>query len=426
MNYHFIKSLRPYRREHWIIISVLLFACSHIMVYYMPIAFANALNAIAGAIFICTLFRNCTGNVLHGFTSFIYYVLIIWSLCLTIHMLFWDGLLEDNFTTVLLKLFNTPYFLPNMIPFVILVLPRNYYFDFPYLWRVMWLLAILYMCYYPYAFWSMTHYQLDMSVNYGEEGGYGGFITHSTRGISYVSPVVLMMYMKKYLKPSHWKCYIGIHIAAILLTSFMARRGDTAISILYLIFVWLVYFMYDRYISKIKAIFIAVLVILCGYALFTNLSDSFFAIMLERGTVDSRSGVEDAFFADMTSTFDWIFGRGWFGVYFDRMFRQYRAGVETGWLSLILRGGLIYLVSYVSVLLLSFINGFFRSKNIFCKSLAVLCLMQIVSLYPYGWPAFNFFHLTIWIGVWVCNNRRYREMNDELVKNIIFKATPTK
>lgn len=396
------------------------------MKYYIPLAFANALNAIAGTIFICTIFKNCKKNVLHGLTSFVYYILILWSLCLTCHMFLWDGLLGNNYTTVLLKLFNTPYFLPNLIPFVILVLPRNYNFDFPYLWRVMWLLAILYMCYYPYAFWSMTHYQLDMSVNNGEEGGYGEFITNSTRGISYLSPAVLMIYMKKYLKPSHWKCYIGIHIAALLLTSFMARRGDTVISILFLIFVWLVYFFSDRHSSKITALIFAVLVILCGYSFFIYYSDSFFSIMLERGTEDTRSGVEDSFFADMTSVSDWIFGRGWFGVYFDKMFGQYRAGVETGWLSLILRGGLIYLISYVGVLLLSFINGFFRSKNIFCKSLAIMCLMQIVSLYPFGWPAFNFFHLTIWIAVWVCNNRRYREMNDEFVKKILFKGTSQK
>lgn len=80
-------------------------------------------------------------------------------------------------------------------------------------------------------------------------------------------------------------------------------------------------------------------------------------------------------------------------------------------------GGLLYLIPYIGCLLLTFYNGYFRSNNLFCKSFAIMCLMQIISLYPFGWPAFNSFHFILWIGVWLCNSKRFRKQDD----NQIFK-----
>lgn len=129
--------------------------------------------------------------------------------------------------------------------------------------------------------------------------------------------------------------------------------------------------------------------------LFSNMAETFFATLMERGDEDSRSGVEESFYADMKTETDWIFGRGWFGAYYDPIFNKPRLGVETGYLTLILRGGLFYLIPYVIILLFSFYNGYFRSNNLFCKSFGILCLMQIINLYPFGWPAFNFFHFFV-------------------------------
>lgn len=55
------------------------------------------------------------------------------------------------------------------------------------------------------------------------------------------------------------------------------------------------------------------------------------------------------------------------------------------------------------------------SHNLLCKSLGLICLMQIISLYPFGWPAFNFFHFTVWMGVWLCNTKRFRMYNDKAI-----------
>jgi len=258
-------------------------------------------------------------------------------------------------------------------------------------------------------------------LDWGEKGTYGDFITNSTIGISSLAPVVIMIYFKKYITSYKWNRFVIAYIGSIIISVFLARRGGLAMSVLYIVLAWIMYSFHDKSVSKIKLIVMAILVVAIVFVLFNNMSDTFFATLTERGMVNSREGVEESFYNDMNTIQDWIFGRGWFGQYWEPVFSKYRSSIETGYLALILRGGFLYLIPYVAILFLSFYNGYFRSHNLFCKSFAILCLMQIISLYPYGWPAFNFFHFFLWIGVLICNNRYYKNMSDSMIKSTIFK-----
>lgn len=424
------KTLKPYRREHWIMLSILVYSLVGVLKYYLSGFLCNGLLMLSALTFIVTVLRNIRGSQLRGMTGFFFSFLILWSVLLTLHMFFIADVkstFEDynGITTWLLAYFGSPMFLPNLMPFMILALPRNYQFDFKYLWRVMWLMCILYICYYPFSFWSMTHYSWSFDAgsiaDFTAKGSYGGFISHSTLGIASIAPVVIMVYFKKYLNTKHWKWFLIMYVGSIFMTAFMARRGGLAMSIMYLVLAWLMYSLNDRNTSTIKMILMALVVVGLCYVLFTNMADSFFATLMERGVENSRVGVEESFYGDMKSTTDWAFGRGWFGRYYDPLFGNWRSSIETGYLALVLRGGLLYLIPYICCLFLTFFNGYFRSNNLFCKSFGLICLMQIISLYPYGWPAFNFFHFFVWLGVWICNNRTYRMMNDDQVNQKVFK-----
>lgn len=425
-----IKSLKPHRREHWIMLSILVYSLVGVLKYYLPSALCNAIMMVSAFTFIIVVCRHASGFHLKGLTGFFYAILIMWSLCLTFHMFFIADVRRTfeeyhGLTTWLLAYFGSSMFLPNLIPFVILAFPRNYQFDFRYLWRVMWLLCILYLCYYPFAFWNMTHYSWSFDqaagTEWGDKGTYGDFISNSTIGISALAPVVIMVFFKKYLTTKHWNWFLIAYVGSILIQSFLARRGSLVMSILYLVLAWGMYAMNDRKTSKLKMILLATMVVGLVIVLFTNMSDSLFSTLMERGYEDSRSGVEESFYADMKSLSDWIFGRGWFGTYYDPMFKLDRTGVETGFLTLILRGGLLYLIPYVSILSLTFFNGYFRSRNLFCKSFGIMCLMQIISLYPFGWPAFNFFHFILWIGVWICNDKLMRNRTDNQIYSSFYE-----
>lgn len=422
-----VKSLRPHRREHWMMLSVLIYSLVGVLRFYVSPVVCNFLSLLSGLMFICTFFKYASGFHLKGTTGFMYAVLILWSLCLTFHMIFiadLRGALGEykGVSTYVLAFFCSVMFLPNLVPFMILSFPRNYQFDFRYLWRVMWLMCIMYLCYFPFAFWNMTHYSwsFEETLGWGDKGSYGDFVTNSTKGIASLLPIVIMVYLKKYLPQKKWRCFLATYVGNILIAAFMARRGGLAMSVLYLVLAGMMYSLNDKRTSKIKMILMAVMVVGIVFVLFANLSDSFFSTLIERGNVDSRSGVEESFYSDMKSQTDWILGRGWFGQYYEALTGYYRSAIETGFLALILRGGCLYLVPYVSCLLLSFYNGYFKSNNLFCKSFALLCLMQFLSLYPYGWPAFNFFHFIIWLGVWICNNCRIRQMTDQQISFLYF------
>lgn len=425
-----IKSLKPHRREHWIMLSILVYSIVGVLKYYLPSTLCNALLTLCAFIYIIVVCKHASGFHLKGFTGLSYFVLILWSLCLTFHMFFIADIRSTfveyyGLTTWLLAYFGSPMFLPNLIPFVILAFPRNYQFDFRYFWRVMWLLCILYMCYYPFAFWNMTHYSWSMDqvagTEWGDKGTYGDFITNSTIGIASLAPVVIMVFFKKYLPAKRWKWFLASYVGSILITAFLARRGGLALSVLFLVLAWVMYALSDKKSSKFKMLFMATTVFGLVFVLFTNMSDSFFSTLMERGNENTRSGVEESFYADMKSQVDWIFGRGWFGRYYDPIFSVFRSSIETGYLALILRGGFLYLIPYVVILGITFFSGYIKSKNLFCKSLAIMCLMQLISLYPYGWPAFDFFHFFLWLGVWICNIKTFREMDDNQVFIKIFK-----
>lgn len=423
-----IKSLRPYRVEHWLMLSILLYSLVGVLKYYLPAFLSNVITSVCGFGFIALIIMNIRRCSLTGWTRALYLFLVFWTLCLTLRMFLIDDVRGTfgeykGITTWLLAYFSSSYFLPNLMPLILLAIPTQEGFDFRYLWRVMWLMVILYLCYYPFAFWSMTHYNWSYNIagaSWGESGTFGDFINNSTKGISSIAPAVIMIFFKKYLPNRTWKWFMVAFVGSILIQAFMARRGGLATSILYLVLMWGMYSFNDRRVSKFKMILMALAVVGVCFMLFSSLADSFFSTLVERGMIDSRSGVEYAFYEDMDSMSDWIFGRGWFGRYYEPAFSRYRSSIETGYLALILRGGLLYLIPYVGILGMSFYNGYFKSRNLFCKSFAIICLMQIISLYPYGWPAFNYLHFVIWLGVWTCNSRVLRLMTDRQIKKLVF------
>lgn len=425
-----IKTLKPHRREHWIMLSILVYSLVGVLKYYLPNTLCNALLTLSAFIFVIVVCKHASGFHLKGITGLSYAILILWSLCLTFHMFFIADIRSTfleyhGLTTWLLAYFGGPMFLPNLIPFVILAFPRNYQFDFSYLWRMMWLLCILYICYYPFAFWNMAHYSWSMDLvagtEWGDKGTYGDFITNSTIGISALVPAVIMVYFKRYLPAKRWKWFLASYVGSILITAFLARRGNLALSVLYLVFAWVMYALSDKKTSKFKMILMAVMIVGIIFVLFTNMSDSVFSTLMERGDDDTRSAVEENFYADMKSQVDWLFGRGWFGQYYEPRMRIFRSSIETGYLALILRGGFLYLIPYVVTLGITAFTGYFKSKNLFCKSLAIMCLMQIISMYPFGWPAFNFNHFILWIGVWYCNDSNSRNKSDKTIINYFYE-----
>lgn len=362
-----------------------------------------------------------------GASRFFYIWFIIWSIFLTFHMLFYQGPGETkgmNYNGTihhyLSIMFTSLMFVPNMMPFSLLSLRNNSHFDFSYFVRLMTIMALIYTLFSPVAIWSMTNFNWMLGVAADEKESYQDFITNATMGIQNISPATILIFLFKYIPRKRWRWFLLIYLCNIFMFIYMARRGGVFLSCTHLLLVWWLYVSHEKSVSKLKLILFLGLTILFGYFIFINYSDSLFSLLLERGTTDTRSLVEQSFYKDFSNLNDLVLGRGWFGEYYEMAIKSYRPYIETGFLVMLLRGGFLLLLPYLALMLIGAFNGCFRSRNILCKSLGVLLLMNVVSMYPYGWPMFNFDFFIFWVGIFICNKKYYRNLSDRRIKQLFF------
>lgn len=116
---------------------------------------------------------------------------------------------------------------------------------------------------------------------------------------------------------------------------------------------------------------------------------------------------------------DYLFGRGAFGVYELLNTNQKRPDIEWGFLWFILKGGVVYLLLYIMFNLYAMYLGLFKSNNAYCKIMGYGALLRVVALLPFGIPffGFGFFAGTLISGLLFYSN--FRTLNDQQLKAII-------
>lgn len=416
-----IKIFKPQRIENYIVLIIAIYLMFSFLSHHIPTAICNGVRVITGILFIALLIKRFRSIPFTGHIRLLYAILVSWTIILVIRFLLED---IDSFQGVSLnqKLGNTflsDNFLPYLLPLMLMCFGKNRVIDFQYFFFISKKFGILFLILLPLALYSMMTYNIDMSIIIGGEGSYSDFTNNSTFGIVYLLPAFIFIYFKKYLTEKNWHIYFISFLGALAIALYMARRGRSAIYLLHLTSCWLLYLTSSKGRSKIKIFIGAIFVAIIAYTIFSYTQDSFFSILVERGLEDSRSGIEDNMIADMQG-WEWIIGRGLFGEYYDSSFGYYRPDIETGYLALILKGGIIYLGCFVGILLLSAYKGLFNSKSLFLKSFAIIMIITVIDLYPFGWPKFNFHYFTVWLGVYMCNKESYRKLTDTEISNIFF------
>ena len=229
---------------------------------------------------------------------------------------------------------------------------------------------------------------------------------------SLIAPLVLFL-MKDFISKKDWG-YATINFIVALLVALIAGRRSSSFA--YILVFIASYFVVFRKSTSATIITLA-LTAICVVLMFqTGLLDFF----ISKIDYDSRSGVVENFYADM-DTYTWIFGRGALGTYYDpnpifEHINGIRSEIETGYLNMILKGGIIYLALYILVLFKAFYKGYFKTNNDFTKAFACICLITIIELIPYGIQSFNLKYLSIWIGVGLCLSRQVRQMTNNEIK----------
>ncbi|WP_259013907.1 hypothetical protein [Emticicia fluvialis] len=206
----------------------------------------------------------------------------------------------------------------------------------------------------------------------------------------------------------------------VFTSAFAARRGGVFTYLIILAF-FIFQFISSSKSKGIKIILITLIITILGTSALTYLNSTF-SLLFSRLGEDTRSGVEDYFFKSFEGKLvDWIFGRGINGTYYCPIFKDlYRNVIETGYLNMILKGGIIHLIGFVFFLVHSSYLGLFKSKNTLSRAMSLYLVMHLIALVPFGIPSFSFQYVVLWIFIACCQSIKFRSLDNlSLIKYIL-------
>jgi hypothetical protein len=217
----------------------------------------------------------------------------------------------------------------------------------------------------------------------------------------------------------------SIVILSILFAIIRARRSLMFILICPVLITYLIYITKN----KLKLPVVILSIFLCGLLMIYGIKffneSSLFSSVKKRGLEDTRSNVEDCYYSDM-KTIDWIIGKGMNGRYYcpdidANGTTDYRYVIETGYLNIILKGGLIDVVLLLLIMIPAIFMGLFYSNNLLSKAAAIWILLWLIDLFPTMIATFTLNYLLVWISVAICYNKRIRNVPEKIMKPFLLK-----
>ncbi|TKK70331.1 hypothetical protein FC093_06185 [Ilyomonas limi] len=253
-----------------------------------------------------------------------------------------------------------------------------------------------------------------------------GFIEHFSKTLSIPCAFIILTY--RYHPKKRNLIAFFVMIVTLLFGAIRARRG--------LIFMTgaPLFISYILFLLNNKRNFVIILlsIVLSSIALYFTIhfynenKSGMFSLITSRLDEDTRTGGEEYFYLDM-KTQDWIIGKGINGKYYgpnidNDIYTDYRSVIETDYLQIILKGGIIRLCILLLIAIPAMILGIFSSKNTLSKALGLWILLWILNLYPSTVTAFTLNYLLVWIAVGICYNRKFREIPENQIRYLFKKA----
>jgi len=306
-----------------------------------------------------------------------------------------------------------PYFAP-----VVLLFPKNIF----YLRRLFVTIAVLGVIFLVYSL--IYRGQLLYA---GEDLASQAIMEIFAKTLSIPCGFLILTYL---YQPKWRKLFaFAIVILALLLALIRGRRAITVMNLSYLMFFYFIYLYINRikFTTLVFSLFIISLIAVGGFKYYSANKKGTFSVLTSRLNEDTRSAVETCFYDDM-KTEDWIIGRGMLGEYYcpgvdeasyENSYTDYRSIIETDYLNIVLKGGLISLGLVLLITIPAAIMGIFYSRNILSKAAGIWILFWIMDLYPATVTTFTLNYLIVWICVGICYSRAIRKMSEEDVKRTL-------
>lgn len=313
------------------------------------------------------LYRGGCLRTISGYEKFLFVLLFIVSIGIIFRGQ-WPASPKD----FMLHILSTPQYL---LPFLIIRLSNGKYF------------RELLLLFFKISFWVIPLW----IMNYSDLVQVG---TYKAEAIGSNLPFLsaFLLGLSAYFNKKQRNINIIIWAIYFMLMMLNARRNVSFTLLLYAVIAYIFTSLSSIKKNAAKTVIIYLFSILTGLILllnFDSLSSGVFNNMASRVNEDTRSGVEELFFADFSNApiSDWIFGRGMDGGYSQPMRNEEtgeitdnRTIIETGYLNMILKGGITYDVIIILIMLLAIKRGFTKHNAIY-KYISIILLTYFIDLY---------------------------------------------
>ena len=128
---------------------------------------------------------------------------------------------------------------------------------------------------------------------------------------------------------------------------------------------------------------------------------------------------------DLTNTNSWIIGKGAFSRYYSLYFDESSIGKygrissEVPFLNYLLRGGLLYVVVYFSLLVYAVYLGIWKGRNKFVQSIAVIALGWYFNSFVGDITGCRFYHFAFFLLLGCCLSCKWRNCSDVEIQALL-------
>lgn len=378
---------------------------------YFSLKYVQPLQLVGIALFIPSGFYLIRWSFESIYLKVLFLIYIFWSIVTVIRGL------SGDYEFLKTMLFDAPFSIfIYLAPLVLLF--KGFYSNLRKLFIVIVILNVVYLIY------TILFYKI---VIFGVSGYFRlpSWITEIfSHFLSFPAAFLLLTYM--YHKK--WKVIYALLIlaATFLIVTIRARRGLMFMSVSFMLASYLLFYFTNK--GKILKIIlsIGVLVFVVFYSFVTYSKNQYgtFGLITSRIDEDTRKGVENYFYAGMSTT-ELVIGRGANGLYYCPGIEEQqdnvtvlRSVIETGYLQIVLKSGFIGLGLYLLITIPAIFTGLFYSRNALSKASAIWILLYTIFLYPTYVNMFSLTYLIIWFSVRICYDKTFRLKSNEEINSL--------
>ncbi len=385
------------------IVALIVYVSGVIVPYFVSVTYAQALQAIS------LIPMLVYGSQLVEFTFDSPYFRLAFMLFMFSNAFIMVRVEHLGYVHMKELLFSDFRLWPYLVPFVALMVSREYFFRNLFNW-LYWLgVAFLVLSPLLWKIFNNTPGAGELSVVFFTSGS--GFVLLTWKYHTFNRRVIAAAAV----------------LLALLIATILARRNVMLTNIDFIIFAFLTYlfFVSDNATKKFMSIYGFAVIIIAGLYIFEEQKNTNFKLIATRANDDTREYVFNQFFSSMQNNMWW--GRGMDGTYYCPLVTEdtnvdaveYRDLIECGYLQVILKGGYINLFLFLAVMVPALFLGLFDSRNVFTKACGVIIVLWLIDMGPYGIPSMSVKYILVWICVGVCYNRKIRQAGESYIDDLI-------